>query len=142
MSERNSKGKYQEEPFNQNLKDAQRSWDESFSKTPSKNSSDDFSYSGITPPQDAFPGVSPDPPQKPEVTNAPPETQTRSTETPIIKPDSGYEPDRSRYQIESNQLEMDAHPPDAETPTRHLGLRLGERSCAHSGLPSFERGHP
>lgn len=108
MSERNSKGKYQEEPFNQNLKDAQRSWDESFSKTPSKNSSDDFSYSGITPPQDAFPGVSPDPPQKPEVTNAPPETQTRSTETPIIKPDSGYEPDRSRYQIESNQLEMDA----------------------------------
>ena len=41
-----------------------------------------------------------------------------------------------------HQLEMDAHPPYAETPTRHLGMRLGERSCAHSGLPSFERGHP
>lgn len=102
------KDKYQEEPFDQRLKDEQRSWDEGFSKVPNKDSPDDFSYSGVSVSPDSIISENSGLTQEPKGTDSPPEKDMRGTEDPGAKVDNGSEERRLRYQDESNQLEIDA----------------------------------
>lgn len=102
------KDKYQEEPFDQHLKDEQRSWDEGFSKVPNKDSPDDFSCSGVSVSPDNVINENAGLAQEVRETDLPPEKDTRGTEDPGSKVDSGSEDRRLRYQNESNQFEMDA----------------------------------
>lgn len=102
------KDKYQEEPFDQHLKNEQRSWDEGFSKVPNKDSPDDFSYSGVPVSPDSVISENPGLTQEPKGTDSPPEKDMRGTEDPGTKVNSGNEDGRLRYQDESNQFEMDA----------------------------------
>lgn len=93
----NSTSKYQEEPFNQRLKDEQRSWDEGFSKVQNKDSPEGYSYPETQASPDTFPDICP----LVKGTDAPPEREGESVDT--SRSDGSL-----RYQNETNQKEMDA----------------------------------